>query len=190
MTSINLLPWREEVRKYQNNLLYVEMGAAVLAAAFICLVTHVYLDARTTVVQEDNKYLKGEADTLESRIKEIASLQNEKKSLKLRMDVIQSLQDKRFFVVRLMNALVQVVPEGMYLTSIVQQDKKIVIEGKAESNGLVAQFMKNLREVSWLSGATVEEISQQKSSGEDLGKANQDLKDTFFKLEVNNLSDG
>ena len=60
----------------------------------------------------------------------------------------------------------------------------------AESNGLVAQFMKNLREVSWLSGATVEEISQQKSSGEDLGKANQDLKDTFFKLEVNNLSDG
>jgi type IV pilus assembly protein PilN len=66
------------------------------------------------------------------------------------MEIIQQLQVSRPEMVHLFDEIAQRVPEGVALMDIAQNDRRLVINGIAQSNAVVSNFLNNLAGSPWL----------------------------------------
>ena len=144
MANINLLPWREELRKEKTRQFASMLGFSVILTVAVLLLVHVTISGQISYQQKRNKILEDEIEKLEIALKEIGGLEETKEKLLSRMDIIQSLQQKRPQIVHLFDEIVRTVPEGIYLTGIKQSGTTININGVAESNGRVSAYMRNI----------------------------------------------
>lgn len=150
MAHINLLPWREEQRQEQTRqFATVTVLSLVLTAASMFMV-HVSFENQISHQINRNKILQDEIDTLDASLKQISNLEDTKEQLLARMDVIQSLQQRRPQIVHLFDDFVRTVPEGIYLTEIKQAGQELIIKGVAESNGRVSAYMRNIDASDWM----------------------------------------
>src|ERR1700680_226462 len=144
MPRINLLPWREQERKVRRREFMVAAGAAVFAAAIFVLGGKLLYSSWTDSQNAKNNLLKKEILTLDAQIADIQDLENRKQRLVARMEIIERLQRKRPEIVHLFDELVKTVPEGIYLTQMKENGKKLEIKGVAQSSTRVSTFMRNI----------------------------------------------
>lgn len=158
MACINLLPWREALRKEkQKEFLSIAVFALALTAVLVAFV-HIHINGLIEYQNRRNQFLENEIRVLDQRIKEIRKLESTKKALLERMGVIEDLQATRPGIVHLFDALVKTLPEGTYLTGVKQIGDRLVITGKAESNARVSAYMRNIDASDWLGKATLNVI--------------------------------
>ncbi len=144
MPSINLLPWRQDLRqRRRKEFLFGIVGAAVLAAV-VALVAHWSVNAMIDSQNRRNELLKSEISELDKAIEQILALEEQKARMISRMEVIDRLQASRPEVVKLFDQIVATLPEGVYLTSVKQSGKKIEFDGVAQSSTRVSAFMRNI----------------------------------------------
>ncbi|MEJ2396821.1 MAG: PilN domain-containing protein [Gammaproteobacteria bacterium] len=150
MAKINLLPWRQELRKEQQRQFFTIMGLTVVLV--IVAVGAVYLQYSRLINNQNNRnaYLQQHINTVEKQIKEINDLAAKKERLLARMEIIQKLQRNRPEVVRLVDELVRVMPDGVYLTSFKQQGNNLLMTGVAQSNARVSALMRNIDQSEWM----------------------------------------
>jgi len=165
MTRINLLPWRETLRKEKQRQFISVAVSAVVLMGMIILYIHLHIGSQIKAQTARNDYLKKEIAGVEEQIKEIKTLETEKKNLLSRMNVIQQLQGKRPEIVHVFYEIMRNVPSGIYLTSIKQTGTTLEIEGVAQSNARVSAFMRNLALTDWLEEPRLEVIKANKSKG-------------------------
>lgn len=164
MAHINLLPWREEKRQEQTRqFATITVLSLVLTGAIIFMV-HVSFNNQIDHQKYRNKMLQDEIATLDASLKQIEALEDTKEQLLSRMDVIQSLQQKRPQIVHLFDDFVRTVPEGIYLTNIKQEADQLTIKGVAESNGRVSAYMRNIDSSEWMSTPKLKVIETKKGT--------------------------
>ncbi|MDH5710442.1 MAG: PilN domain-containing protein [Gammaproteobacteria bacterium] len=151
MARINLLPWREELRAEKTRQFASMLGLFAFMTVAIIALVHINIAGQINHQQYRNDILKKEIAQLDLALKEIEGLEDQKEELLSRMEVIQSLQQQRPQIVHLFDEFVRTVPEGIYLTSINQNGKDLVINGVAESNGRVSAYMRNIDASEWMS---------------------------------------
>ena len=150
ITSINLLPWREELRQEQKKqFLTMAVMTAILALAIWGLI-HFQMQSKIDYQLSRNSFMTNEIKKLDEEIKEIRELQKVRRSLIERMEVIQDLQVSRPSIVHLFTEIVSSVPNGVYLESLAQTGNNLLINGEAESNARVSTYMRNLSASDWL----------------------------------------
>jgi len=150
MPHINLLPWREELRsERQRQFISVAVGAAILMAVVVVL-AHLQVASMINNQNNRNKFLDEQIAIVDKQIKEINTLEQQKKSLLARMKVIQELQGTRPVIVHLFDELAKTIPKQAYLLNVDRKGKNISLEGVAQSNDYVSQFMRNLNNSPWL----------------------------------------
>jgi len=149
MAQINLLPWREERREELKRQFFVVLfGVAIVGAGSVYLVDMKFQNAIERQ-ESRNDFIKQEMTKLDEQIDEIKSLKKQRKDLVARMEVIQNLQGNRPIVVRIFDELARTLPEGVFLTSIEKKSGVYIVQGKAESNNKVSNFMRNLDSSIW-----------------------------------------
>lgn len=144
MPSINLLPWRAELRKRRQKEFLVGLGAAVGAGVVIALLAHFAVSTMIDAQQRRNELLKAEIAELDKQISEILVLEEQKARMVARMEVIEKLQKSRPEVVKLFDDVVETLPEGVYLTTLKQSQRKLEFAGVAQSSTRVSSFMRNI----------------------------------------------
>jgi type IV pilus assembly protein PilN len=165
MTQINLLPWREDLRKFKNQIFYV-IGCAVIVLGILSIkIMGIFLDQYIDTRNENVKYVADQKRDIEKQVKEISSLKTEKQQLSSRIDVIQSLQADRSSIVKLLDNIARAVPEGLYLEELSRKGKQVSLTGVAQSNGNIANFITALHQLSWLSNIKLGVISSYVASG-------------------------
>lgn len=165
MAHINLLPWRDELRKEKQKEFGILIGAFAVVAALVVGSLHLYQNARIERQKERNAYLDAEIKKLDAKIKEIEALTKERDRLIARMKAIEGLQRNRPLVVRFFDELVESLPEGVNVSQITQQGDKITITGEAQSNARVSSFMRNLEASDWLQNPQLDIIQAKDESG-------------------------
>ena len=150
MAHINLLPWREEYRQEQPRQFATITGLSLALTAAIIFLVHVTFSNQIDHQNSRNKMLQTEINILDEALKQIETLEETKDQLLARMDVIQSLQQRRPQIVHLFDDIVRTVPEGIYLTSIKQEAEQLIFKGVAESNGRVSAYMRNIDSSDWM----------------------------------------
>jgi type IV pilus assembly protein PilN len=147
---INLLPHREERRRRRKVAFFVGTGVAAGIGALIVGVWLVFVEQLIEVQQERNRFLGAEVSKLEAQIKDIATLTTEIESLKARRKAVEDLQIDRNVPVHLLNELVKQTPEGMYLVSVKQDGQVVNINGVAQTQERVSEFLRNAAGSEWL----------------------------------------
>lgn len=165
MPRINLLPWREVERKRKRQEFGTAAGAVVVLAILTGFVLRWQYGSIIDNQNERNQYLKTEIAQVDQQIVEILDLEQQKQRLQSRIQVIEQLQRSRPEVVHLFDQMVRLLPDGVYLTSIKQTDRRIQIKGVAESSTRVSTFMKNIDASEWLRDPFLE-IVETKGTGE------------------------
>jgi len=144
MRKINLLPWREELRRERQRNFLILLAAAAAAAALCVFLISRYYDARISAQDARNSYLTNEIAKLDRRIERIEQLDETRASLLDRKEVIEDLQANRTLMVRLFDQLVRTVPSGIRLTAVTQTGDQIEINGTSQSNARVSTYLRNL----------------------------------------------
>jgi type IV pilus assembly protein PilN len=141
---INLLPHREEARKRRKEAFFVSLGLAALVGGVICGLIYAAYQAQISTQNDKNAFLAAEIKKLENEIKEVSTLQAEIASLRARQLAVESLQADRNQPVYLLTELVKQLPDGVYIASMKQENAVLNLQGTAQSQERVAEFLRNL----------------------------------------------
>ncbi|MDB5830093.1 MAG: fimbrial protein [Variovorax sp.] len=160
MILINLLPHREAARKRRKETFYASLGAAALLGVLLAGGAYVWYQTQISGQQSKNTFLQSEIAKLETEIKEISTLQSEIAALRARQTAVEDLQGDRNLPVHLLNELVRQLPDGVYLTSMKQDNQTVTLQGMAQSNERVSELLRNLGNNSpWLVKPELVEIT-------------------------------
>ena len=158
MIRINLLPHREEKRRARKRQFISLSVLAVLMGVLIWGVVHGAISAQIYYQERRNAYLQQETDILDKQIAEIRKLREQTKSLLERKDAVEKLQSDRSRVVHLLDQMLRILPEGVYIKSINQSGDGIALVGYAQSNARVSTLMRAIEDSPWLESPSLVEI--------------------------------
>lgn len=169
MVKINLLPWREELRKKKQQDFVAGIGAGILATCLILVLVYLYIEGLKEYQGRRNTMLQNEIAILDKKIQEIKDIEEKKNKLLTKIEVIQKLQESRPEVVHLFDELAKTTPEGTYLTKFTQIGDTLTMQGKAESNARVSAYMRAIDSSLWLNTSVLGVI---KGEGKNNGEMN------------------
>lgn len=162
MPHINLLPWREELRRdRQRQFINIAVGAAILMVGAIVL-AHIRMSGIIETQNTRNQFLTQTIAQVDRDIKEIKDLEKEKDALLARMEIIQELQGSRSGIVHIFDELAKTVPENIFLLKASRAGSEISLEGVADSNDYVSELMRNLNRSEWFTNPMLTVIESNK----------------------------
>jgi len=158
MATINLLPWREELRQQQQQDFVTAIGAGVFVTGILFALVYFYIDGMKEYQSMRNQMLEDEIRVVDKKIKEVKDIESKKDQLLTKIEVIQTLQESRPQIVHLFDELPRSTPEGVYLTKFKQTGKVLAFSGKAQSNARVSAYMRGIDRSAWLESPVLQEI--------------------------------
>ena len=159
MAHINLLPWREAALKAQQKEYFTILAAVALFAFALAFSVSLYFQARIDGQTTRNQFLKNEIQTLDIRIAEIKTLNEEKVALQTRINVVEQLQRSRNVGTQVFDEMAKIIPAGIYITKLDKQGNSLRITGKSESNNHLANMIRAIELSDLFTDATPESIT-------------------------------
>lgn len=144
MILINLLPHRALARKKRKEAFHVALLAAALCGLFIAACIYLVYQYYIEEQEARNAFLTSEIQVLDTKISDIAKIDQEIAALRARQKAVEDLQADRNLPVHMLNDLVMQLPDGVYLESVKQVDQTVQIQGFAQSNERVSELLNNL----------------------------------------------
>lgn len=159
MILINLLPHREAARKRRKEVFQMVMFGALLAGLLVAAGIYGWFQWLIEQQQARNAFLQSEIAVLNRQIKEVEGLEGEIAALRERQKAVEDLQSDRNLPVHLLSDLTQLLPEGVYLSSLKQNGLSVEVQGSAQSNERVSEVLRNLSTGSpWITEPVLKEI--------------------------------
>jgi len=177
MPQINLLPWRETLKKEREIRFGVITGISLFFCGLIVLAVHLYMSGEINYQRDRNNYLNNEIKKAENKIKEIDRLEQQRQRMIERMSAIQELEESRPQIVHLFEEFVKQVPDGVYFTSLIQKGNEITLEGVAQSEARVSSLMTKFEKSQWLKNPRIIYIKKDDDKEQKRSVSN-------FKLKV------
>lgn len=159
MIRINLLPHRAEKRKARQIQFYAFSVITLVLAAMLVGFVHVVINTQIEYQERRNRYLTDQIVLLDKQIAEIKRLKTEIAALMERKTVVEKLQSTRSDVVHLLDQMLNILPESVYLKTIKQTGNKINLVGFTQSNARVSTLMRSIESSQWLESPTLVQIS-------------------------------
>jgi len=170
MIRVNLLPHRAEKRKARQLQFIVLSVISLVLGAVVVGFVHVAISTQISYQDRRNTYLKKEVAVLDKQIEEIKKLREQTQSLLARKTVVENLQSTRSDVVHLLDQLLRILPDGVYLKSVKQSGYKISVVGYAQSNARVSTLMRSIEDSPWLNSPVLLEIHATTTNGARLSE--------------------
>jgi len=144
MARINLLPWREELRRErQRQFMLSLLMTGVLGVVLVFLIGLVF-DQRISHQNSRNQTIRTEIAALQVRIKRIEELEQTRARLLSRKRIIEDLQASRSLTVELLDQMAKSIPVGVTLQSVRQQGMNVTYTGWSQSNARVSAYLQSL----------------------------------------------
>ena len=165
MTKINLLPWRQELLKKNQKEFINTIILSTLVSCITLAIVHTYINTLKDYQEQRNQLLLKEITILDLQIVDIKNIEEKKRKLLTKIDLIQKFQESRPLTVHLFDEIPRILPDGVYLTKIIQTGTDLIFEGKSPSNARVSDFMNAIEASPWLQnpGITIIKLPDTKS---------------------------
>lgn len=170
MIRVNLLPHRAEKRKARQ-VQFILLSAISLALGIVVVgFVHVAISTQISYQERRNTYLKQEISVLDKQIAEIKKLREQTQALLSRKTVVENLQSTRSDVVHLLDQMLRILPDGVYLKSLKQTGYKISLSGYAQSSARVSTLMRSIEDSPWLDTPTLVQVQATTVAGKRLSE--------------------
>jgi type IV pilus assembly protein PilN len=165
MIRINLLPHRAEKRRARQIQFAALSIISVVLGALLVGFVHGYISSQISYQERRNEYLKQETAILDKQIAEIKKLREQTQSLLVRKDAVEKLQSDRSDVVHLLDQMLRILPDGVYLKTLKQTGNKINLVGYAQSNARISTLMRAIEDSPWLDSPALVVIKASSAAG-------------------------
>jgi type IV pilus assembly protein PilN len=176
MMRINLLPHRAEKRRARHVQFIALSVISVVLGGLLVGFVQVAIGTQISYQERRNTYLKQETAILDKQIAEIKKLREQTQSLLARKNVVESLQSTRSDVVHLLDQMLRILPDGVYLKTLKQTGNRIEVVGYSQSNSRISTLMRAVEDSPWLDSPVLIEIHATNVAKERLSE---------FKLNFN-----
>lgn len=158
MIRVNLLPHRAEKRRARQIQFIALSVISVALAGLLVGTVEVAIDSQISYQERRNTYLKQETAVLDKQIDEIKKLREQTQALLARKNVVEGLQSTRSDVVHLLDQMLRILPDGVYIKTLKQTGNRIALVGFTQSNSRVSTLMRAIEDSPWLESPTLIEI--------------------------------
>lgn len=158
MIRVNLLPHRAEKRKARQLQFIVFSVISLILGAVLVGFVHVAISTQISYQERRNSFLNQNITILDKQIAEIKKLREQTQALLARKTVVENLQSTRSDVVHLLDQMLRILPDGVYLKSLKQTGYKISIDGYAQSSARVSTLMRSIEDSPWLDTPVLIEV--------------------------------
>lgn len=158
MIRVNLLPHRAEKRKARQLQFIILSVLSLVAAVLVIGFVHVAIITQISYQERRNNYLNQEIAILNKQIEEIKKLREQTQALLARKTVVENLQATRSDVVHLLDQMLRILPDGVYLKNLKQTGYKIALTGYARSSARVSTLMRAIEDSPWLDSPVLIEV--------------------------------
>ena len=144
MARINLLPWREELRRERQRQFMLSLMMTAVLGVILVFVVGLAFDQRINHQQARNQTIQTEINKLMIRIARIEELEQTRARLLSRKRIIEDLQASRSLTVELLDKMAKSIPVGVTLNSVRQQGMVVTFAGNSQSNARVSAYLQSL----------------------------------------------
>ncbi len=170
MIRVNLLPHRAEKRKARQVQFIILSAFSLVLGVFIVGFVHAAISTQISYQERRNAYLKQEISELDKQIEEIRKLREQTQALLSRKTVVENLQSTRSDVVHLLDQMLRILPDGVYLKSLKQTNYQINLIGYAQSSARVSTLMRSIEDSPWLDSPTLIQVQATTVGGKRLSE--------------------
>jgi type IV pilus assembly protein PilN len=145
MIRINLLPVRrrrvEETIRKEVTLFFILIAVLVGAMAYV----HMGHTREIERITREKKAIDQKINRYRSWQKQLKKLEEQKQVLEKKLDIIEQLRRNRDLPVRVLDQLATLIPpDKMWVKTLTQKGNILNIDGVAQGNETIAQFMESL----------------------------------------------
>ena len=114
------------------------------------------------------KYRKAKKTQLENVLKTLENLERIKARLDKKVKIINQLKSRQKIVAKMMDDMSNVIPDRVWLKKLNFSRGALTISGKALSNNLIADLIKNMQNTNHFSNVRINFFKRRKQSGLDI----------------------
>jgi len=162
MIRINLLPYRQARRHKQLLELISVFLAGIIAVLILTAGVNLYYSSILETRQRTYASLQAENRLLVKKIGKVRDFDKLKKDVEAKLRLVDKLQSSRFRSLERLIALSEEIPKKVWLKSIIDKGSQIKLSGFAESNKVVANFMRGIDRDALFSNVHLEVIQRVK----------------------------
>lgn len=151
---INLLPRRPAYLIRRTRRFRLMLAAAIASGLIILLACSTAIEEQRREQRQLIQALQTEHDALDRLIREGKELQEKIASLRRRQRSLESLQHQRNDAVTMLVWLGRYMPHDVYLQTMTQDGRRIILHGYAATHAQIAQLMENLHAPGSIFGQT------------------------------------
>ena len=145
LTRINLLPYREEIKRRKQQQFKILMLGAFAVGLGLAAATYLGIDSAISNQEGRNNFLQTEIDRLDRELGDIDKLQQEKEAFLAKKLKVEELQEKRYQAAYILDSLNTLTPDNTYLTALeAESPTSYKISGHAISDNKIAVMMRSL----------------------------------------------
>lgn len=144
MININLLPYREIIRKENIINHAVIAGGTVFLVLVLVVIIHSIISGNINDVNEEIVRIEKEIASNKVTMKEIKKLKKEKETYRRQFQIIENLRKGKEGPVQILDGLASEIPDKIWLLSLKQTGNNLELTGVSVDNKLISKFMTNL----------------------------------------------
>jgi type IV pilus assembly protein PilN len=148
---INFLPHRQVSLLQQRKAFVQNMALSCLLALLAALALSQLLAQQLARAEETVLQLRQELKALDAQLKSMAGLQTELQAARMREAVLQQVQTDSAQPAAWLWPLAEQVPDGLYWSSVSQDNRVVLVKGVARSSSQVFDLLSQMkRSAPWL----------------------------------------
>lgn len=146
MARINLLPWREELRRERQRQFMLSTVMIAVLGVILVFVILMAFNQRISHQESRNQAIQAEINQLNVAIAKIDRLEQTRARLLSRKRIIENLQASRSLTVEMLDQMAKSIPVGVTLNSVRQQGMNVSFAGFSQSNARVSAYLQSLEQ--------------------------------------------
>ena len=170
MIKINLLPTKRKVPKKVTELQQqLVLGGLILVLLLIGIgYFWIALNNRIKALEQEKAAAESKIRAQDNLLKEVINVENERKKVLDKIDIIDQLKKNQTGPVRLLDEVSKALPAGVNLTSLSEKKGQVDIEGTAFTNNDIVRFIDNLKAQVYFTDIFLMETKQVTVEGTDI----------------------
>ena len=144
MIKINLLPYRDIIRKKNIINHAVLAGSSLFVTLLLILIVNLVMTSKINGVSDEIVRVETEIASNKKIMEEIERLKAEKELYRTQFEIIEKLKKDKKGPVILLDELAKRTPNNIWLISLKQKGNTVELKGAALDNRFVSKFMSDL----------------------------------------------
>ena len=162
MIRINLLPGKRRKKAFQFDTSFIPGIAFGVLAIIVMVILVFHLNSQIANIKSDKAVKERKLVELREKIKEVEGYEKDNELFRIKNKVIERLKAKQGLPLRLLDEVSELLPKGVWLSSLVDKGGQINLEGFAFTNPSLVNYIQNLKASEYLSDVSLIESRQAK----------------------------